>query len=56
VAAAGDLVSLMSAAPQAPKLSPEEERVRRRRSIAIALGLGGLAVMFYAVSMVKTTR
>jgi hypothetical protein len=47
----------MSAAPnQAPKLTPDEERVRRRRSIAIALGLGGLALMFYAVSMVKTTR
>jgi hypothetical protein len=40
--------------PTPPKLSPEEERLRRRRSLAIALALGGLAVLFYAVSMVKT--
>lgn len=31
----------------------EEERVRRRRSIAIAVSLGALALIFYAVSMVK---
>jgi hypothetical protein len=42
--------------PGAPKLSPEEERVRRRRSIAIAVALGLLAAIFYAVSMVKTIR
>lgn len=38
-------------------LTPEEQaeidRVRRRRSIAIAVCLGGLAAIFYAVSMVK---
>lgn len=31
----------------------EEQRVRRRRSIAIAVSLGALALIFYAVSMVK---
>lgn len=31
----------------------EEQRVRRRRSIAIAVSLGALAMIFYAVSMVK---
>ncbi|MCO4053930.1 MAG: protoheme IX farnesyltransferase [Bosea sp.] len=39
--------------PVPPKLSPDEERVRRRRSMAIAVALGALAVIFYAVSMVK---
>jgi hypothetical protein len=39
--------------PVPPKLSPDEERVRRRRSMAIAVALGALAVRFYAVSMVK---
>ncbi len=42
--------------PVPPKLSPEEERVRRRRSMAIAIALGALVVIFYAVSMVKTIR
>lgn len=42
--------------PVPPKLSPEEERIRRRRSLAIALALGVLVVIFYAVSMVKTIR
>ncbi len=32
------------------------DRLRRRRSVAIALALGGLAAIFYAVSMVKTAR
>ena len=40
--------------PVPPQLTPEEERVRRRRSMAIAIALGVLAVIFYAVSMVKT--
>lgn len=42
--------------PTPPKLTPDEERVRKRRSIAIALALGALAVIFYSVSMVKTIR
>lgn len=31
----------------------EIQRLRRRRSIAIAVSLGVLALIFYAVSMVK---
>ena len=42
--------------PTPPRLTPEEERIRRRRSMAIALALVVLAVIFYAVSMVKTIR
>ncbi len=42
--------------PTPPRLTPEEERIRRRRSMAIALALVALAVIFYAVSMVKTIR
>ncbi len=42
--------------PTPPKLTPAEERIRRRRSMAIALALAVLAVIFYAVSMVKTIR
>ena len=42
--------------PSPPRLTPEEERIRRRRSMAIALALAVLAVIFYAVSMVKTIR
>ena len=42
--------------PKPPSLTPEEERIRRRRSMAIALALAVLAVIFYAVSMVKTIR
>lgn len=36
-----------------PPLSAEALRVRRRRSVAIALALGALCVIFYAVSMAK---
>ncbi len=37
------------------KLDPEAEMVarRRRRSIALALALGGLAVIFYVLTIVK---
>ncbi len=42
--------------PVPPKLTPEEERIRRRRSLAIVLVLVALTVIFYAVSMVKTIR
>lgn len=38
----------MSVDPQA-----EQDRLRRRRSIAIALSLGAIVVIFYAVTMVK---
>ncbi len=36
-----------------PELSPEDQRRRRRRSFAIALVLGGLVVLFYAVTIAK---
>jgi hypothetical protein len=34
-------------------LTEEQKRRRRARSIAIALVLGGLALLFYAVTIVK---
>jgi hypothetical protein len=34
-------------------LSPEQKRARRQRSIAIAVLLGVLAVLFYMVTLVK---
>lgn len=35
------------------KLSKEEERRRRNRSIAIAWALGAMAVMFFVVTIVR---
>ncbi|HVX99955.1 MAG TPA: CoxF protein [Pseudorhodoplanes sp.] len=34
-------------------LTPEQERARRSRSIAIALALGAFVVLFYIVTLVK---
>jgi hypothetical protein len=34
-------------------LTPEQQRTRRARSIAIALALGVLVVLFYVVTLVK---
>jgi hypothetical protein len=34
-------------------LSPEQKRARRQRSIALALLLGALVVLFYFVTLVK---
>jgi len=34
-------------------LTPEEKRRRRQRSIAIALVLGALVLLFYAITIVK---
>lgn len=34
-------------------LTPEQKRARRQRSIAIAVLLGVLAVLFYLVTLVK---
>jgi hypothetical protein len=34
-------------------LSPEEKRRRRQRSIAIALVLGALVLLFYAITIIK---
>ncbi|MDP3256292.1 MAG: hypothetical protein Q8S58_12365 [Bosea sp. (in: a-proteobacteria)] len=45
-------------APQKPTppaaFSPEDMARRRRRSIALALVLGGLVVFFFVVTLVKT--
>jgi hypothetical protein len=34
-------------------LTPEQQRSRRARSLAIAVVLGALVVLFYAVTLVK---
>jgi hypothetical protein len=34
-------------------LSPEEKRRRRQRSVALALVLGALVLLFYAITIVK---
>jgi hypothetical protein len=39
--------------PTPPKLTPEQVARQRRRNVAIALALGALVMIFYAVSMVK---
>jgi hypothetical protein len=39
--------------PKPPSLSPEEQQRRRRRSLAIAVALGALVVLFYVVTIVK---
>ncbi|MFY8152249.1 MAG: hypothetical protein ACOVOI_09200 [Hyphomicrobiales bacterium] len=48
----------MSGPPKAPEapaaFSPEDMARRRRRSIALALVLGGLVVFFFGVTRVKT--
>ncbi|HEV2603600.1 MAG TPA: hypothetical protein VGU24_08075 [Microvirga sp.] len=36
-----------------PPLGPEDQRRRRQRSLALALVLGGLVVLFYAVTIAK---
>jgi hypothetical protein len=35
------------------KLTPEQEKRRRQRNIAIALAVGALVVIFYAITVVK---
>lgn len=35
------------------RLTPEQVKKRRSRSIAIAIALGGLVVLFYVVTIVK---
>jgi hypothetical protein len=39
--------------PDGIVLTEAQQRIRRRRSIAIALALGVLVVLFFAVTMVK---
>lgn len=36
-----------------PRLTPEEQKRRRKRSLAIALTLGALVVLFYVVTIAK---
>ncbi len=43
----------MEREPQKIVLTPEQQRTRRARSIAIALALGVLVVLFYVVTLVK---
>ena len=43
----------MDEKPKRIVLSEEQKRSRRARSIAIALALGALVVLFYVVSLVK---
>ena len=35
------------------KLTEEQKRARRSRSIAIALALGALVILFYVITLVK---
>jgi hypothetical protein len=37
-----------------PAFSPEDMARRRRRSVALALVLGGLVIFFFVVTLVKT--
>jgi hypothetical protein len=39
--------------PQISSLSPDEERLRRRRSNALGLSLGALALIFFLVTIIK---
>jgi hypothetical protein len=36
-----------------PRLTPEEQKRRRKRSLALALTLGALVVLFYVVTIAK---
>jgi hypothetical protein len=40
--------------PSPAPFSPEDMARRRRRSIALALVLGGLVIFFFVVTLVKT--
>jgi hypothetical protein len=39
--------------PQGVKLTPEQERSRRARNVAIAFAVGALVVLFYVVTIIK---
>ena len=43
----------MDEKPQRIGLSEQQKRSRRARSIAIALALGALVILFYVVTLVK---
>jgi hypothetical protein len=40
-------------APQPPRLTPAEQKRRRARSLAIALALGFMVLLFYVVTIAK---
>ena len=39
--------------PEPHRLTPEEEARRRRRSVAIALALGALVILFFITTMIR---
>jgi hypothetical protein len=41
------------AGPNLPQLTPEDIKRRRKRSMAIALALGVMVALFYAVTIAK---
>ncbi|WP_199200567.1 hypothetical protein [Alkalicaulis satelles] len=41
--------------PDTVRLTPEEEAARKRRNLAIALGLGAFIVLIFLVTMVRLT-
>jgi hypothetical protein len=41
------------ASPQPPVLTPEEQKRRRNRSVALGLVLGAIVVLFYLVTIAK---
>jgi len=43
----------MADKPDRVTLTPEQQRSRRARSIAIAVVLGALVILFYVVTLVK---
>jgi hypothetical protein len=45
--------AVMNDNPEGVVLTEEQKRARRARSIAIALALGALVVLFYLVTLVK---
>jgi hypothetical protein len=47
------LVNAMDEKPKGIVLTEEQKRSRRARSIAIAIALGVLVVLFYVVTLVK---
>ena len=49
----GYLGAQMDEKPERIVLTEEQKRSRRARSIAIALALGALVILFYVVTLVK---
>ena len=39
--------------PELVRLSPQEERARRRRSVAMGLALGALVILFFIITLVR---